>query len=534
MVEKQLIDKVEQIKTTLNEISVYNLDVYTAIELYYELAKKVNEVINELSRFEGVVSEEVVKQNETLTYLLGEGLTNAVVDRVNTLITNGTIQDLINNKIFNDLNTRLETYKQQTDEQINNIKNEKKAIFTFILDDAHMGDFYQAKPVFDEFGWVFSSALTPQRFWRDRNNGTCTSKLQPYLRYQEEQGMSLITHGLSHADLRNIVNENQVISEIIQGRKTVEKLGFKTCGFVPANSTVNNAYKHYLKENYSYAYNTYRGNITTMKGQGLKCYNTKQDDYHALLRISLADSVNSLEEIKSLIDEVVENKGFLTFYDHNIGNVGNASGTDASSSKLREILTYLKTYVNNGKCKVLSTDEAVAEYYGINLRYDTTKTYTTDVLKNVFTPNQTGATNANDVWYIPSPFTVVNDTTINLKLTSPITSGTSYQFYYNLDLSKIDLNDIENHIKVMLRSDVLTMASTQDIQLTIEGRFMNTSTGLNDVFKIWYERGTHKISLFPFNQTDDTATQLRIIFKITFNTDLNAVELNLTKPTIFI
>lgn len=122
-VTKQLIDNVNKIKTTLNEISVYNLDVKTAIELYYELAKKVNEVINELSRFEGVVSEEVVEQNKKLLYLLGEGLKKQVGIKIDELITNGTIQDLINNKIFSDLNTKIETFKQQTDEQFNTIES---------------------------------------------------------------------------------------------------------------------------------------------------------------------------------------------------------------------------------------------------------------------------------------------------------------------------------------------------------------------------------------------------------------------------
>ena len=121
MVEKQLIDKVESIRTTLNEISVYNLDVKTSLELYYELAKKVNEVITELSRFEGVVSEEVVEQNKKLLYLLGEGLKKQVGIKIDELITNGTRQDLINNKIFSELNTKIVTFKQQTDEQFKTI-----------------------------------------------------------------------------------------------------------------------------------------------------------------------------------------------------------------------------------------------------------------------------------------------------------------------------------------------------------------------------------------------------------------------------
>lgn len=132
-VEKQLIDKVESIKTTLNEISVYNLDVKTSLELYYELAKKVNEVINELSRFEGVVSDEVVEQNKKLIYLLGEGLKIEVGLKIDELITNGTIQDLINNKIFNELNNKIELYKQQTDEQFNT--NKSLEPFTTIKED---------------------------------------------------------------------------------------------------------------------------------------------------------------------------------------------------------------------------------------------------------------------------------------------------------------------------------------------------------------------------------------------------------------
>lgn len=122
-VSKQLIDNVEKIKTTLNEISVYNLDVKTAIELYYELAKKVNEVINELSRFEGVVSDEVIKQNKKLIYLLGEGLKVQVGLKIDELIKDGTIQDLINNKIFNELNNKIDTFKQEVNEQFNTINH---------------------------------------------------------------------------------------------------------------------------------------------------------------------------------------------------------------------------------------------------------------------------------------------------------------------------------------------------------------------------------------------------------------------------
>lgn len=112
-VSQKLIDNVNEIKTTLNEISVYSLDVKTAIELYYELAKKVNEVINELSRFEGVVSDEVIKQNESLLYLLGEGLKTEVVAKIEKMIQDGTIYNILNNKIFNDLNEKINTFQNK-------------------------------------------------------------------------------------------------------------------------------------------------------------------------------------------------------------------------------------------------------------------------------------------------------------------------------------------------------------------------------------------------------------------------------------
>ena len=81
-VSKQLIQNIEELRKSLNEISVYDFDVYTSMELYYKIANKLNEVIKELSRFEGVVSDEVIKQNEKLMYLLGEGLNIEVIKKI--------------------------------------------------------------------------------------------------------------------------------------------------------------------------------------------------------------------------------------------------------------------------------------------------------------------------------------------------------------------------------------------------------------------------------------------------------------------
>ena len=85
-VSSVLIENMKDLKISLNELTVHDLNVYSMIELYYKVAHKLNEVIKELSRFEGVLSDEVIKQNEKLIYLLGEGLESEVIKEVDVLI----------------------------------------------------------------------------------------------------------------------------------------------------------------------------------------------------------------------------------------------------------------------------------------------------------------------------------------------------------------------------------------------------------------------------------------------------------------
>ena len=116
---KKLIENINDMRKSLNEISVYDLNVYSAIELYYKLALKTNEVIKELARFEGVISDEIIEQNEKLTYLLGEGLNIEVVNKINQMIADGTMDTIINHNVFNSLNNKLE----HIENEINSLSN---------------------------------------------------------------------------------------------------------------------------------------------------------------------------------------------------------------------------------------------------------------------------------------------------------------------------------------------------------------------------------------------------------------------------
>ena len=114
-VSKKLIENVGELKKALNEISVYDFDVYTSMELYYKIAEKLNEVIKELSRFEGAISDEVVQQNEKLLYLLGEGLTEEVIKKINQMVNDGTMDAIVNHNVFNSLNLKVNENRARTD-----------------------------------------------------------------------------------------------------------------------------------------------------------------------------------------------------------------------------------------------------------------------------------------------------------------------------------------------------------------------------------------------------------------------------------
>lgn len=124
-VSKQLIQNIEELRKSLNEISVYDFDVYTSMELYYKIANKLNEVIKELMRFEGLVSDEVVEQNEKLIYLIGEGLNIEVVKKINQMIEDGTMDSIINHNVFNSLNNKIDECKEELTSQIKEIENNR-------------------------------------------------------------------------------------------------------------------------------------------------------------------------------------------------------------------------------------------------------------------------------------------------------------------------------------------------------------------------------------------------------------------------
>lgn len=107
-ISQKLIDSIDELRKSINTISVYDFNIYSSMELYYTIANKLNELIKECYRYEVAVSEEVVKQNECLQYLLNEGLMTEVVNKINIMVKDGTMDSIINQRLLSRINTDLE------------------------------------------------------------------------------------------------------------------------------------------------------------------------------------------------------------------------------------------------------------------------------------------------------------------------------------------------------------------------------------------------------------------------------------------
>ena len=116
--------------------SVYGFNDYTLNELICKLAQKMDEVITQ--------------SNESFNYLewlKGQGLSDEVIKTMIEWKENGTLEALINEQLFNDLNTKIDENKLELDESINvinsqldNIKNKQNDVLINVRDFGVLGN----------------------------------------------------------------------------------------------------------------------------------------------------------------------------------------------------------------------------------------------------------------------------------------------------------------------------------------------------------------------------------------------------------
>jgi hypothetical protein len=126
----------------MGELIVQKYERYlpTAFDDSLSLLEKVNKVIEYCNQLGLLTNGLVEKWNEVMLWVMNDGLNESVIAKLNSMVDDGTLADIINVTIFNELNTRIgnvendltqtnenvvdiQTKNQSQDTEINNLKN---------------------------------------------------------------------------------------------------------------------------------------------------------------------------------------------------------------------------------------------------------------------------------------------------------------------------------------------------------------------------------------------------------------------------
>lgn len=96
-------------------VQSYESYIPTAFDESLTLVQKVNKVIEYLHQI-GIRLNDLTDQwNEVVEWVLNDGLTEAVSDKLDEMVLDGTLAELINEKIFGELNERINRIKRMID-----------------------------------------------------------------------------------------------------------------------------------------------------------------------------------------------------------------------------------------------------------------------------------------------------------------------------------------------------------------------------------------------------------------------------------
>lgn len=116
------LEKIQNLAVSLQLVTVEDMRKHSLPQLVTMIANKLNELMNEVHRFETDVIEMVETQNENIQYLLGEGLHLEVATVFERWVEDGTFDTLINQTALKKVNDRIDETNAQLFEVV--LKNE--------------------------------------------------------------------------------------------------------------------------------------------------------------------------------------------------------------------------------------------------------------------------------------------------------------------------------------------------------------------------------------------------------------------------
>lgn len=116
---------IRELAKRMGLITVEDMCQYTITQLVVKIANKVNELVDEVWRFETDVQEMLKTQNENIQYLLGEGLHLEVENIFDGWVQDGTFDTLLNQSALKRVNDRID----ETNAQLSPIIENQKPIY---------------------------------------------------------------------------------------------------------------------------------------------------------------------------------------------------------------------------------------------------------------------------------------------------------------------------------------------------------------------------------------------------------------------
>ena len=226
----------------------------------------------------------------------------------------------------------------------------RQAIISFIFDDLNSSDSV-VKIIFDEYGFKPSFALTANRL---------NSETAPLYKSYSDEGISILSHSYSHIRMTNSdkITKGSILSELVNSKEIIESYGIPVYGFVTPYSFMHPDFLNQLDSIYAYAF--------TNNNNGF--YNHFVHKHHLSrygIEANISTHNHNIDSIKSRIDKAIENNELLVFYGHSMPSnyKEDFDKPRINCNDLKAILTYLKEKSDYRKCRILTSDDAILEYY---------------------------------------------------------------------------------------------------------------------------------------------------------------------------
>ena len=209
-------------------------------------------------------------------------------------------------------------------------KNFDKAYVTFCLDDGCNDIDYVAK-IFDEYGYPLCLAVPPTRVNAGVNglsDHALGNTVADVMKYVESKGGEILCHSFPVITAENINDKHLLTDTFINNKKLLTDKGFKVRGIILAgganyvdgkNPNYGNTLDKWVRANFDYS----------------DLYGNTPDYYYP------RRGMNSIEQVKGVIDEAINNKTWKILYTHQVKDKTVKDGT-SNEEVLRAALQYWK------------------------------------------------------------------------------------------------------------------------------------------------------------------------------------------------